>query len=102
MGAEFDALLFFFFSKQFDALLANGISSLCPCPLHKNLIRNKLVFKLKQKLDGTIDCYKARLIAKEFEQLDGLDYNEMFSPVIKLPTIRLLLALPVIFNWPIR
>ena len=87
---------------EFDALLANGTSSLCPCPSHENVIHNKWVFKLKQKLDATIDCYKARLIAKEFEQLGGLDYNEMFRPVIKLATIRLLLALPVVFNWPIR
>ena len=87
---------------EFDALLVNGTWSLCLRPSHKNVICNKWVFKLKQKPNGTIDRYKAWLVAKGFEQLDGLDYNETFSPVFKpASTIRLLLALAMMFNWPI-
>lgn len=42
------------------------------------------------------------MVAKEFDQLDGVDYHETFSPVIKPSTIQLILALVVNFHWPIR
>jgi hypothetical protein len=64
-------------------------------------VRNKWVFKIKQHADGIIDRYKARLVAKGFDQVVGLDFIETFSPVIKLVTIRLALALLVHYNWSI-
>ena len=64
-------------------------------------MRNKWVFKIKQHADGIIDRYKARLVAKGFDQVDGLDFIETFSPVIKPVTILLALALSVHYNWSI-
>jgi hypothetical protein len=87
---------------EFAALLSNHTWTLCPRPLHQKVIRNKWVFKLKQKSDGTIDRYKARLVAKGFDQEEGVDFHETFSPVIKPATIRLVLALTVHFNWVIH
>jgi hypothetical protein len=88
--------------EEFDALQLNGTWSLTPRPPNKNVIRNKWVYKLKQKSDGSIDRYKARLVAKGFEQKDGIDYTETFSPVVKPTTIRVVLTLVVHFGWPIR
>jgi hypothetical protein len=84
---------------EYDALLSNKTWTLCPRPSHKKVVRNKWVFKLKQKSDGSIDRYKARLVSKGFDQEEGMDFNETFSPVIKLATIRLVLALAVHFGW---
>ena len=58
---------------EFGALLANGTWSLCPWPPIRKIIRNKWVFRLKQKADGSIDRYKAKLVAKGFDQEDGVD-----------------------------
>jgi hypothetical protein len=88
--------------EEFDALLANGTWSLCPRPQHQHVIHNKWVYKIKQKQDGSIDRYKARLVVKGFDQEDGIDFTETFSPVIKPSTIRVILALAVQFNWSIH
>jgi hypothetical protein len=88
--------------EEYDALQSNATWVLCPRPPHKNIIRNKWVYKVKQKSDGSIERFKARLVAKGFQQQDRIDYTETFSPVIKSATIRVVIALAVKFNWPIR
>jgi hypothetical protein len=60
------------------------------------------VFKLKRKADGSIERYKAMLVAKWFRQRYGFDYEETFSHVIKPTTIRLILSSTVSQGWSLR
>lgn len=46
--------------------------------------------------------YKARLVAKGFNQKPGLDFDETFSPVVKVSTIRLVLSIAINNDWPVR
>lgn len=66
-----------------------------------NILPNKWVFKIKQRSGGTVECYKARIIANGFHQQEGLDYTETFSPVVKHSTIQIVIALAVHHHWPI-
>jgi len=84
------------------ALFSNNTWTLCPKPPHRHVIHNKWVYKIKRHVDGSVKYFKARLVAKGFEQQSGIDYTETFSPVIKLATIRHMLALAIHFDWPIR
>ncbi|KAL2527282.1 cysteine-rich RLK (RECEPTOR-like protein kinase) 8 [Abeliophyllum distichum] len=67
------------------------------------VINCKWVFKIKEgsNLSEPI-MYKARLVAKGFTQREGMDYNEIFSPVVKYKTMRLILALAVQFDWELE
>ena len=57
---------------------------------------------MKRNADGTIQRYKARLVARGFTQESGVDYIETFSLVIKYTIIRIIIALATIHKWPIR
>ena len=78
---------------EFLALLRNVTWSLVPLPQDKHALGGKWVFKTKENPNGTVHKYKARLVAQGFYQVAGFDYNEIFSPIVKLTTIRIILTI---------
>ena len=59
---------------------------------------NKWVYRIKNEHNGS-KCYKARLVVKGFQQKEGIDYTEIFSPIVKMLTIRLVLGMVAAKNF---
>lgn len=85
--------------EELNSLNVMGVWELSDLPPGKSAIGCKWVFKIKTLADGSIERYKARLVAQGFTQKEGVDYDETYSPVISLPAVRLILKLAVKNNW---
>lgn len=59
-------------------------------------------FRIKRKSDGSIERYKACLIAKWFHQQPGIDFHDTFNPVVKPTTVRIILSIVVSNGWQMR
>jgi hypothetical protein len=88
--------------EEYQALERNKTWHLVPSRHATNVIDCKWVFKIQRKQDGSVDRYKACLVAKGFKQCYGVDYNDTFNPVVKAATIRLVLSLAVSHGWSLR
>lgn len=60
------------------------------------------VLTIKHRADGSIERYKERLVAKAYTQTYDIDYLEMFSPVDKIDTIRVLFSIEANQGWPLH
>lgn len=78
---------------EIDAIERNGTWKLTELPKGQKVIGLKWIFKLKKDANGEIVKHKAKLVAKGYAQEKGVDFDEIFAPVTRLETVRLLLAL---------
>ena len=88
--------------EEIQTLKQNQTWDLVPRPKDVKPISSKWVYKVKTRTNGSVERYKAHLIARGFSQQYGLDYDETFSPVAKITTVCVLLALAVSKSWKLR
>ncbi|KAJ9542108.1 LOW QUALITY PROTEIN: hypothetical protein OSB04_028614 [Centaurea solstitialis] len=86
---------------EMQSMYDNQVWELENLPQHCKVVGHKWVFKKKTDMDGNVHIYKARLVAKGFTQTHGIDYDETFSPVAMLKSIRILMAISAYFNYEI-
>lgn len=85
--------------NEINVLKENNTWRIMEVPKETKTIGCKWVYKTKLKADGTLDKYKAKLVAKSYNQVEGIDYNETFTPVSRMTTLRSLISLASTKRW---
>jgi hypothetical protein len=88
--------------SEIQSINKNKTWSLVKLPTGQRPIGLKWVFKLKKNAEGQVVKHKARLVAKGYVQKHGIDYDEVFAPVARLDTVRLLLAMAANWGWEVH
>ena len=88
-------------NSEMDSMYSNKVWNLVDAPEGIVPIGCKWIFKKKIGVDGNVETYKARLVAKRYPQRQGVDYDETFSPVAMLKSIRILLAIAAHYDYEI-
>ncbi|GKA82599.1 zinc finger, CCHC-type containing protein [Tanacetum coccineum] len=87
---------------ELDSINKNNTWALTTLPPNQKAIGLKWVFKTKRDAKGNIIKYKARLVAKGYVQEQGIDFDEVFAPVARIETVRLILALAAYHGWQVH
>ena len=87
--------------EELDALHKTRTWDLVDLPSGKTTIGCKWVYKIKTRSDGTVDRYKARLVARGFTQEYGIDYEETFAPMAQIFYVRTLIDVFAVRKWPL-
>lgn len=88
-------------NEEIRSIEKNNTWELTTLPHGQKAIGVKWIYKIKRNVQGEIERYKARLVAKGYSQQHGVDYDEVFAPVARLETIRLIIALAAQKKWRI-
>ncbi|GJY08243.1 retrovirus-related pol polyprotein from transposon TNT 1-94 [Tanacetum coccineum] len=88
--------------SEIESILQNHTWELVDLPPGCKPLGYKWIFKKKMKANGTIDKYKARLVIKGYRQREGLDYFDTYSPVTRITSIRMVLAIAALRNLEVH
>ena len=89
-------------TSELESLVENKVFKEVPLPTGRRCISSKWIFKVKVNARGEITRHKARFVARGFSQKEGIDFNEIFAPVAKFTTIRMMLSIAAAHDMEIH
>jgi hypothetical protein len=88
--------------EEYQFIMKNDAWDIVPRPEGKFMVTSKWIYKIKCVIDGSIEKYKVRFVARGFSQKEGVDYEETFSPVARYTSIRAVISLALVMGWRIH
>ena len=88
--------------EEYDSIMKNDVWEVVPIPEGKSIIGSRWLYKVKHAVDGSVEEFKARFVAKGFSQIEGIYHEETFAPVARYSSIRAILALETQKGWKIH
>ena len=79
--------------EEYTSIMTNDVWEVVPRPKGKLVVTSRWLYKIKYAADGIIEKYKARFVARGFSQVEGVDYDETFSPVAWHTSIRSIISI---------
>jgi hypothetical protein len=86
-------------TKEYQSIMKNDVWDIVPRLKGKYIVNSKWIYKIKHATDGSVEKYKARFVARGFSQVEGIDYEETFSPVSRYTSIRTIISLSTSMGW---
>ena len=79
--------------EEYDSIFKNSAWDIVTRLIDKSVVGSRWIYKVKQVANGSVEKYKVKFMARGFSQIEGIDYDETFSPVARYSSIRSILAL---------
>ena len=73
-----------------------------PRPQGKSIVTSKWIYKIKHAADGSVEKFKAIFVARGFSQKEGIDYDQIFAPISRYTSIKIIISLASVFNWKLH
>jgi hypothetical protein len=88
--------------EEYESILKNDVWEVVARPNGKSVVTSKWIYKIKHAVDGSVEKFKARFVARGFSQKEGIDYDEIFAPVARYTSIKIIICLALVFDWKLH
>jgi hypothetical protein len=89
-------------TEEYQSIIKNDLWEIVTRPKSKDVVSSKWLFKITHAVDGSIEKYKARFVARGFSQKEGNEYDETFTPMDRYTSIRTIIALAAKMKWKLH
>jgi hypothetical protein len=87
--------------EEYNSIMKKDVWEVVPRPEGKSVVTSRWLYNLKHAVDGIIEKYKARFVARWFSQVEGFDYDETFAPFARYTSIRAMISIATEMGWKI-
>jgi hypothetical protein len=88
--------------EEYRSNIKNNVWDIVSRPKDKSMVSSKWIYKIKHAANGSVEKFKERFVSKGFTQKEGIDYEEIFSPVARYTSIQTIIALAPVLGWKLH